>query len=434
MMLALHQPDAPAPARSRAAAVLSYSSIPAATIETRTSWVVAIVALLTLAFSFGAPWVAVVSLKAIAADFGSGRETPALAGSLGWIGVGIGGIVMGRVAERVGVRWTVMFGAAMVCVGLAISSLGQPWHLFVGHGLFIGLIGNGGINAPLYVYVSKWFDRHRGSALALISSGVYIAGAIWPPVFERLVAAVGWQQTMWIYGLFEVAVIVPLAAVFLRAPPELPRRYSGKFANPGAGKVIGWPPGLVYGMLCAAAFLCCTPMALPQVHLVAFCSDLGIAPSHGAAMLSVVLGSGFLSRQLWGAFSDRAGGPMTLVVCSACQAAALTAFTMTQDEIGLFTVAAFFGLGFGGLVPAYVLTLRALFPVGEASWRVPTLLMFSGSGMATGAWMGGALYDWFGYYTPAFVAAILANLLNLAIVTVLLLRQQIGPHRAFGMA
>jgi len=413
---------------------LKYSSIPAATIETRTSWVVAIVALLTLAFSFGAPWVAVVSLKAIAADFGSGRETPALAGSLGWVGVGVGGIVMGRIAERVGVRWTVMFGAAMVCVGLAISSLGQPWHLFVGHGLFIGLIGNGGINAPLYVYVSKWFDRHRGSALALISSGVYIAGAIWPPVFERAVAAVGWRQTMWTYGLFEVAVIVPLAAVFLRAPPEIAWRYSGKFANPGVGKVIGWPPSLVYGMLCAAAFLCCMPMALPQTHLVAFCSDLGIAPSHGAAMLSVVLGSGFLSRQLWGAFSDRAGGPMTLVVCSACQAMALTAFTMTQDEIGLFTVAAFFGLGFGGLVPAYVLTLRDLFPAGEASWRVPTLLMFSGSGMAAGAWMGGFMYDWFGYYAPAFVAAIVANLLNLAIVMVLLLRQQAWPRRAFGMA
>jgi MFS family permease len=411
-----------------------HSSIPAATVETRTSWVVATVALLTLAFSFGAPWVAVVSLKAIAAEFGSGRETPALAGSLGWIGVGIGGIMMGRIAERVGVRWTVMFGAAMVCVGLTVSSLGGPWHLLVGHGLFIGLIGNGGINAPLYVYVSKWFDRHRGSALALISSGVYVAGAMWPPIFERVVAAVGWRGTMWTYGLFEMAVIVPLAVIFLKAPPKTLRRHSGEFADPGLGNVLGWPPALVYGLLCAAAFLCCMPMSLPQAHLVAFCSDLGIAPSHGAAMLSVVLGAGFLSRQLWGAFSDRMGGMMTLAVCSAFQLAALTAFTMTQDEIGLFAVAAFFGLGFGGLVPAYVLTLRALFPVGEASWRVPTLLMFSGSGMAAGAWMGGFLYDWFGYYAPAFVAAIGANMLNLAIVVVLLLRQPAGPRRVFGIA
>jgi MFS family permease len=144
------------------------------------------------------------------------------------------------------------------------------------------------------------------------------------------------------------------------------------------------------------------PMALPQTHLIAFCSDLGILPSHGAAMLSVVLGSGFLCRQLWGWFSDRTGGLVTLTVCSATQATALTAFLMTQDEIGLFTVSAFFGLGFSGLVPAYVLVLREFFPVKDAQWRVPTLLLFSGFGMAAGAWMGGALYDLFGYYGPAF--------------------------------
>src|SRR5262249_4238889 len=152
-------------------------------------------------------------------------------------------------------------------------------------------------------------------------------------------------------------------------PPKTLRRHSGAFADPPPGRILGWPPGLAYGLLCAAGFLCCMPMALPQGHLVAFCSDLGIAPSHGAAMLSVVLGTGFLSRQWWGACSDRAGGLMTLAVCSACQLAALTAFALTQDEIGLFTVAAFFGLGFSGLVPAYVLPLRALFPASEASWR-----------------------------------------------------------------
>jgi MFS family permease len=413
---------------------VKYSPLPTGTIETRRSWIVAFVALLTLAFSFGAPWVAVVALKTIAADFGGARSTPALAGSLGWVGVGVGGILMGRIAERIGVRWTVMFGAAMVCVGLAISSLGAPWQLYIGHGLFIGLIGNGGINAPLYVYVSKWFDRRRGSALALISSGVYIAGALWPPIFERVVAMVGWRQTMWMYGLFEMAMIVPLAAIFMGPPPEVPLRHAGAFADPRPGRVLGWPPGVAYGLLCAASFLCCVPMALPQGHLVAFCSDLGIAPSHGAAMLSVVLGCGFLSRQLWGWFADRFGGLMTLAVCSACQATALGAFLMTQDEIGLFTVAALFGLGFSGLVPAYVLALRELYPVREASWRVPVLLMFSGSGMATGAWLGGFLYDWFGYYAPAFVSAIGANMLNLAIVVFLLHRQHAGPRRAFGMA
>jgi MFS family permease len=406
----------------------------AASIETRASWVVALVALTTLAFSFGAPWVAVVALKTIAADFGGARSLPALAGSFGWVGVGVGGIVMGRIAERVGVRVTVIFGAVMVCIGLAISSLGQPWQLFVGHGLFIGLLGNGGINAPLYVYVSQWFDRRRGSALALISSGVYVAGAVWPPIFARAVAIAGWQQTMLLYGLVELVVIVPLALMFLGPPPRPLRLTGSTFANPAPGVVLGWPPNLVFALLCAASFLCCVPMSVPQGHLVAFCSDLGIAPAHGAAMLSVVLGCGFFSRQLWGWVADRFGGITTLMICSSCQAAALCAFLMTQDEIGLFTVSAAFGIGFSGLVPAYIVTLRELYPMGDAYWRVPTLLMFSGCGMATGAWMGGALYDAFGYYAPAFAAAIASNAFNLAIVGTLLLRQQSSPRRSFGVA
>jgi MFS family permease len=390
-------------------------------IETRQSWVVVSVALLAMGFSFGAPWITVVALKAIAADLGGTRSTPALAGSLSWFGVGFGGLVMGHIADRIGVRWTVMFGALMICVGLAISSFGAPWQLYVGHGLFIGFLGNGGINAPLYVYVSRWFDRRRGSALALISSGAYLAGAVWPPIFERLIAVQGWRQTMWSFGLLEMAVIIPLAAIFLAPPPD-------------QKQVRSWPPNVVFCLLCVAAFLCCMPMALPQTHLIAFCSDLGIVPTHGAAMLSVVLGTGFLCRQLWGWFSDRAGGLATVLLCSAIQASALTAFLLTQDEIGLFTVSALFGLGFSGLVPAYVLTARQFYPAREARWRVPTLLLFSGSGMATGAWAGGALYDMFGYYGPAFFTAISANLLNLVVVATLFLRQHSQPHGTLKIA
>jgi MFS family permease len=402
--------------------------------ETRQSWVVASVALVAMGFSFGAPWIAVVALKAIAAELGGTRSTPALAGSLSWFGVGFGGLLMGRIADRIGVRWTVMFGALMICVGLAISSFGAPWQLYVGHGLFIGFLGNGGINAPLYVYVSRWFDRRRGSALALISSGAYLAGAVWPPIFERVVAVLGWRQTMWSFGLVETAVIVPIAAIFFVPPPDQKYASFGVYADPKPGPVLGWPPNVVFCLLCAAAFLCCMPMGLPQTHLIAFCSDLGIVPTHGAAMLSVVLGTGFLCRQLWGLFSDRAGGLATLVVCSAIQATALTAFLLTQDEIGLFAVSALFGLGFSGLVPAYVLASRQLYPARDARWRVPALLLFSGSGMASGAWIGGALYDVYAYYGPAFFAAITANLFNLVIVVTLFLRQHSQPHGTLKIA
>jgi MFS family permease len=393
-------------------------------IETRSSWVVATVALGVMAISFGAPWLTVVALKDIATEVGGARSIPALAGSLAWFGSGLGGILMGRIAERFGVRWTVMFGAAMIAAGLVVSTWGPTWQLYVGHGLFIGLIGLGGINAPLYVYVSRWFDRRRGSALALISSGSYLAGAVWPPIFERAIAYVGWRQSMLWYGALEIAVIIPLAAVVLRHPPELPQLDQPTSISVSSRYVIGWPPNLVFALMASAIFMCCVPMAMPQGHLIAFCSDFGISPAHGAAMLSVLLGTAFVSRQIWGAISDRFGGLRTILVGSACQAVAMTAFLLTQDEIGLFAISAAFGLGFSGLIPAYVLAARELFPVGEAYWRIPTLLLCSGSGMATGAWLAGLLYDHFGFYGPSFAAGIGFNILNLIVIGALVLRQR----------
>src|SRR5499433_2838216 len=170
-------------------------------IETKASWAVASVALVTMLMAFGAAWIT--------------------ASALAWLGSGLGGILMGRIADKVGTRWTVICGALMIGLGLVISTFGPPWPLSIGHGLFIGLIGLGGINAPMYIYVSRWFDRRRGSALALISSGSYIAGAVWPPIFERAIAGFGWRQTMLCYAVIEIVVIVPLAAIYFRHPPEL---------------------------------------------------------------------------------------------------------------------------------------------------------------------------------------------------------------------
>jgi MFS family permease len=335
----------------------------------------------------------------------------------------VGGIMMGRIADRIGTRWTVICGGLMTACGLAVSTLGPPWPLWIGHGLFIGLLGLGGINAPLYIYVSRWFDRRRGSALALISSGSYLAGAMWPPLFERAIAYAGWRSTMLGFAVLDVIVIVPLATLFFHNPPEViaPASAGGSVEEM---RVLGWPPNLAFGTMCVAAVLCCIPMAMPQQHLVAFCSDLGISRSVGALMLSALLGTAFLSRQLWGAISDRIGGLSTVLIGSAWQVSALTAFLFTQNEAGLFTVAGAFGLGFSGIIPAYVLALRELFPAAQASWRIPTLLLFSGGGMALGGWMAGLLYDHFGYYAPAFAVGIGANILNVLIVGTLVFRQR----------
>src|SRR3954454_10766924 len=213
-------------------------------IETRTSWITASLSLGILGVLFGAMWIAVVALKPIAAEVGGVRSVPSFATALAWFGAGLGGIGMGWFADRYGVRWTVIIGSVSIAIGLAISSLGQTWQLYLGHGLFIGLLGNAGLNAPLYVYVSRWFDRRRGSALALIASGQYISGAIWPPVFDHTIAEYGWRQTMLGFGALEMLVILPIAIFALKRPPEAAAAATAttEAARPA---VLGWPPGLV---------------------------------------------------------------------------------------------------------------------------------------------------------------------------------------------
>ncbi|MFL5106856.1 MAG: MFS transporter, partial [Xanthobacteraceae bacterium] len=380
--------------------------------------------------SYGAPWITVVALKAIAGDMGGARSIPALANALAWLGTAAGGILMGRIADRLGIRSTVMFGSVAIAIGLFVSSLGQPWQLYVGHGLFIGLLGNAGLNAPLYVYVSRWFDRRRGSALALISSGGYLAGFLWPPLFERATAIFGWPWTMLAFALLQLTVILPLAAVFLRAPPEVPDAAGSALADGQKRLVLGWPPNVVFALIGFAAFMCCVTMSMPQGHLVALCTDYGISASLGALMLSALLGAGVLSRQIWGWIADRVGGLVTAVTSSALQAAAMTAFLFTQDEVGLFTVSVAFGLGFSALIPAYVLVIRELFPLGEAHWRVPSVLFMSGSGMAAGGWLAGYMYDVFGFYAPAFATGVAFNLVNLAVLALLVTRRHLVENEA----
>jgi MFS family permease len=393
-------------------------------IETRTSWVTAGVALAILSVVFGGPWVLMVGLKEIAAEYGGVRSVPALASFLSWFGTAAGGIGMGLLAERIGVRWTTIIGGLSGAAGLALSSLGETWQLYVGHGLLIGCFGIGAINAPFYIYISRWFDRHRGSALALISSGGYIAGALWPPIFERMIAYAGWRQTMLWFALFELAVVLPLALAFLRTPPDMtPLADRPPFFSTSRTPVLGWPPNRVFALLCLGVFLCCATMSMPQGHLVALCTDRGLSAARGAAMLTVLLGTAVVCRQIWGLIADRIGGLRTVLIGSAAQALTMSAFIVTHSELGMFAAAAAFGIGFSGLIPANVLAVRELFPVQEASWRIPTLLLCSGTGMGTGVWLAGALYDYFGYYGPAFGAGVALNTLNFIVIGTLVWRQ-----------
>jgi len=315
-----------------------------------------------------------------------------LAGALTWLGTGAGGILMGWVAERTSIRFTVIFGTVMIALGLAVSAIGNIWVMLVGHTLLVGLLGNGALYPPLLVYVSRWFDRRRGTALALISSGQYIAGMAWPVLFEHAMVDYGWRATMIGWAVVMLIAIPPLAFLFLHRPPQVPTSFFREGTAEERRVVLGLRPNVVLAIL-------------------------SIAGLQAAA---------FLSRMLWGWLSDRIGGLWTVLLGSVCQAFAIAAFMATQDEAGLFAISAAYGLGFSGIIPAYVVAIRELFPAREASWRVPMVLFVSMAGMAFGGWFAGALYDHFGFYAPAFLTGVIFNLANLALVGFLVLRQRWG--------
>lgn len=316
----------------------------------------------------------------------------------------------------------------MMAAGLILSASGGLLQLYAGHGVLMGLFGSACMFSPLLTYVSRWFERRRGSAVALISSGQAVAGTIWPPLLQFGLDEIGWRRTMMLFGLFLVLAVIALAVAFLRPPPDVPAPATATTRGVHRlDSVIGLPPNLAMALLMLAIFCCCVPMAMPMQHVVAYCGDLGFASQYGAAMLSVLLGTAFLARQFWGWLCDRIGGLQTLVLSSMAQITALTGFLLTQDGVALFFVSSAFGFGLAGLVPAYVIVVREYYPLSEANWRIPTVLFGGTMGMAAGGWGAGLLFDRFSSYLPAFGTGVAFNMLNFLILMFLFTRSR-GLH------
>ncbi len=402
-----------------------------AQLDSRTAWITATAALVILTLCYGAPLVSVVAMKPIAAELGTSRSGPAGAGAVVYIGAAIGGIVAGWLAGKLGVRRVVIFGGTMVAAGLMLSASGGMLELYAGHGVLMGLFGTACMFSPLITYVSRWFERRRGAAVALISSGQAVAGAVWPPLLQLGVDTLGWRWTMVAFAILVVVAVAALTVIFLHPPPEESAAAVSASDRPQtSGDVLGMPRNRLMILLMAAVFCCCVPMAVPMHHVPAFCNDLGMTPQYGAAMLSVLLGSAFVARQLWGWVADRIGGLQTLLWASLVQATALTGFLLTKDQAALFAVAAVFGVGLSGLLPAYVIAIREYYPVEEANWRIPTVLFAGLLGMAVGGWGAGFLYDAFGDYLSSFAVGMAFNLVNLAVL-LFLVGQKLRPAREF---
>jgi MFS family permease len=367
-----------------------------------------------------------VVLPAIQAEFGVARADASLPYTLTMIGFGLGGILMGRLADRFGVLVPVGTGALGLGAGFVAAGLAPNLWLFcAAQGLLIGLLGTSATFAPLVADTSQWFDRRRGMALAICMSGNYTAGAVWPPVMQHFIDSVGWRQTYVGMGLFCVLSILPLALVLRRRPPAhalVPTPAVGPAPRRASARPMGMSPGAVQALLCVAGVSCCVAMSMPQVHIVAYCGDLGYGAARGAEMLSLMLGLGVVSRLASGWISDRIGGLRTLLLGSILQGVALLLFLPFKGLVSLYVVAGLFGLFQGGIVPAYALIVREHFSPKEAGARVGTVLMATLFGMALGGWMSGAVFDLTGSYRAAFVNGIAWNLLNVSIVGFLLYR------------
>lgn len=398
-------------------------------IEQPFGWIVAAVSMLMMAIGMGSPYLVVVALKPIAAEFDWPRAVPSLCYSLALIGSGVGGLLMGRLADRFGITLPTLIGGCSLAAGAWVSSRANgAFELYMSHLFLIGLFGNGAFIAPLLANITRWFDRRRGVAVSLVASGQPLAGAFWPPLLRWLEDGYGWRQAFVVYGVVALATVLPLSFLLARRPP-VTGRGTVKVAFDWNLRVLGWPSEAVLAALCIAIVGCCVAMAMPMVHLIAYATDLGYPAARAAEMLALLLGCAFISRLAFGFIADRLGGLMTLLVGSAGQCLALLGFTMIDSFIGLYVTAAIFGLVFGGIIPCYALIVRELFPESQAGWRIGAVILFGALGMALGGWLGGLIYDLSGTYRVAFLVGAGFNVFNLVIVIALLRRRLLPEFR-----
>jgi MFS family permease len=365
-------------------------------------------------------WSFVVVLPAVQVDFGITRGEASLPFTLTMFGFGIGGIVMGRFADRFGIVMPVMAGAIALGGGYGLSGIaGGIGTLALAQGL-LGF-GSAATFGPLMTDMSHWFVRRRGIAVAIASCGNYLSGVIWPPLIQHFIEIDGWRTTQIWVGVICVVTLLPLSLLLRRRAPTHHQTASSATA---AGKLeaLGISSNTLMILLFIAGIACCVAMAMPQVHIVAYCGDLGYGPARGAEMLSLMLGFGLISRITGGYFADRIGGVATLLVSSALQGFALFLYLFFDGLFSLYVISALFGLFQGSIVPMYAIVVREYFAPGEAGTRLGFVLLATLGGMALGGWMSGLIFDLTGSYQAAFLNGLGWNLINVSIVGWLLFR------------
>ncbi|MGB1494327.1 MAG: MFS transporter [Paracoccaceae bacterium] len=386
------------------------------------SWTRLFIALLLATVGNIGMWVVVIVLPDIQQEFKIDRGTASIPFALTMVGFAIGNWVMGHVVDRYGITRTIILAATVNTAGyIAAMYVNNVYSLSILQ-FFIGL-GTAAAFGPLIADTSHWFLKRRGIAVALIASGNYFSGAIWPPLFNSTLQSDGWRDVYWILALSTVFIMIPLSFLLTKKISEETARISDAASSDKRQNVSISPKALTI-LLSIAGIGCCVAMSMPQVHIVAFCIDLGFGPAVGAEMLSLMLIGGIISRLINGILADKLGGVYTLLIGSTLQCIALFLYLPFDGLVSLYIVSLVFGLSQGGIVPSYAIIIREYLPGVDAGTRVGFVMMCTIMGMAIGGWMSGWIYDLTGSYAAAFWNGIVWNFLNIAIVLFLITRNR----------
>lgn len=393
-------------------------------IDGSAAWQRLIISVLLATIGGAGLWSSVVVLPAIELEFGLDRGGASLPYFATMMGIAIGGTMIGRMTDRFGMMPLMIMGGGMLAGGYMLSAQAvHYWQFVLIQAVMIGFLGSSVSFGPLVADISLWFRRRRGIAVALVASGNYLAGAVWPPMIEHLMDAHGWRQAHMTMGIVCILTMLPLSYMLRRRAPVLMK--DGLIDRaPAAASRVHLSPSALQGLLVLAGLACCIAMSMPQVHIVAYCLELGYGMARGAEMLSLMLGFGIVSRLVSGWVADSIGGLRTLILGSALQCLALLFYLPFDGLVSLYIVSALFGLSQGGIVPSYALIIRDYFPANEAGARVSLVLMATVVGMAFGGWMSGEIFDLTGSYQAAFLNGIAWNVVNMSIAFWLLL----GPR------
>ena len=392
---------------------------PTFTPDSRQAWIQLGFALLIAAIGAVGMWAVVVVLPVIQAEFSATRGAVSLASTMVFMGFGLGGVVTGKITDRFGIAAAIAFSIAFLGLSFVLAGLAARLWQFNAVYFLIGL-GASATFAPLMAEVSHWFVRYRGLAVAIVASGNYLGGVIWPPLVNWGVQSIGWRSTHVAIGVFCTVAMAILLFVLRAIMAGGDARDHA--AAPPPQVDLHLSTNTLTVLLSIASISCCVAMAMPQVHIVAYCGDLGYGVTRGAEMLSLMMGFGIVSRIGSGFLADRIGGIATLLIGSAAQASALLFYLFFDSLTSLYLISGMFGLFQGGIVPSYAIIVRETMPAREAATRVGIIIFASVFGMSFGGWVSGVIFDVTGSYAAAFLNGFVWNALNFTIIVGLLLR------------